>query len=104
MIHNLCVEELDPRLYDLATNMQGKGFVYPANTTPHSDVIIPLDNEDIDNLFTYQIIPSLPTLPPSVKRIWIYDMYEEAINLVVQLDEDCQPLHTYYLLDPLPHQ
>jgi len=63
--------------------MQGEGFVYPVNTTPCSDIIVPLDNEDIDNLFTYRIIPSLPILPPSVKRVWIYDMCEEAINLVV---------------------
>ena len=84
--------------------MQGKGFVYPTDTTPHGDIIIPLDNEDINNLLIYQIIPSLPTLPPSVKCIWIYDMCEEAINLVVQLDKDCQLLHTYHLLDPLSHQ
>jgi len=82
-IRNLCVEELDPQLYDPAMNMQGEGFVYPLDTTPCGDVIVPLDNDDINNLFTYRIIPSLPTLPPSVKCVWIYDMCKEAINLVV---------------------
>ena len=81
--------------------MQGEGFVQPSNVS-RGDVIIPLDNEDIDNLCKYHVIPSIPTLPSTVRRIWIYDICEEIIDLVVRVDEDCRPLHIRQLLDPLP--
>src|SRR5271156_1212221 len=100
-ICTLSEEEVDPWLYDPTMDMQGEGFVRP-NSTPRGEVIIPLDSKDINNLCKYHVIPSIPTLPSTVRRIWIYNICEEIIDLVVCVDKDCRPLHIRQLLDPLP--
>ena len=71
---------------------------------PCADAIITLDGYSLDMLFTdHQLPPALSaSIPLSILCLWIYDAEQQAVTTVCHLNNSCQPLCMYDLLDPLP--
>ena len=90
-----------PRLYNHETNVHGEEFKRITSSS-HTDVILPLSPEQVDDFLEHFEWLNLAPWPNNVRRVWIYEMSPlAAITTVVSLGDRHRNESVHLLPDPL---
>ena len=79
----------------------------PVHNTAPKDVIIALPTHVVTHMLGNgaHVLPRpglyFPPIPPSVKRVWVYEDGEEGITIMIRMNRYTLPSQLYYLNNPL---